>query len=312
VLDVLAITGPIYVVIALGYAAVRRGMFARDDLRALGRFVATFALPALLFSALARQRVGAVVDPVYLAAYAAAGASIVLGAFAWERYARRREAPPSAIVALGMGFPNLAFVGYPIIVPLLGNAGAVGVALALVVDNLLILPLALVLAASGANDGERWPRVLARSLAGVARNPIVIAIAAGFAVSLAGLALPGPVTRTIDLFAAASTAVALFVVGGSLAGLKVRGMARDVAAIAAGKLLVHPALVAVLLAILPPIDPALRVACIACACMPMVSIYPILAQKWRLEGLAAAALLATTLASFVTINAFLALVAAPR
>ena len=311
-LDVLSVTGPIYIVIALGYAAVRRGLFSRDDLRALGRFVASFALPSLLFLALARQRVGAVVDPVYLAAYATAGASIVLVAFAWERYARRREAPHSAVVAMGMGFPNLAFVGYPIIVPLLGDAGAVGVALSLVVDNLLILPLALVLAGSGDGDGERWPRVLARALAGVARNPIVIAIAVGFAVSLTGLALPGPVARTIDLFAAASTAVALFVVGGSLAGLEVRGMARDVAAIAAGKLLVHPALVAGVLAILPPIDPALRVACIACACMPMVSIYPILAQKWRLEGLAAAALLATTLASFVTINAFLALVAAPR
>jgi predicted permease len=312
VLDVLAITGPIYAVIALGYAAVHRGLFSRDDLRALGRFVATFALPSLLFMALARQRAGAAVDAVYLAAYAMAGASMVLGAFAWERYVRRRDAPTSAVVALGMGFPNLAFVGYPIIVPLLGNAGAVGVALSLVVDNLLVLPLALVLAASGANDGERWPRVLARSLAGVARNPIVVAIAAGFAVSLAGLALPGPVARTVDLFAAASTAVALFVVGGSLVGLEVRGMARDVGAIAAGKLLLHPVLVAGLLAILPPIDPALRVACIACACMPMVSIYPILAQKWRLEGLAAAALLATTLASFFTINAFLALVAAPR
>jgi len=310
VLDVLAITGPIYVVIALGYAAVRRGLFARDDLRVLGRFVATFALPALLFSALARQRVGAVVDPVYLAAYAIAGSSVVLGVFAWERLARRRSAPHGAVVAMGMGFPNLAFVGYPIIVPLLGNAGAVGVALSLIVDNLLILPLALALAGSSDHGGERWPSVLTRTLAGVVRNPIVIGIAAGFAVSLAGFALPGFVARTIDLFAAASTAVALFVVGGSLVGLEVRGMARDVTAIAAGKLLLHPALVAGLLAILPPIDPALRVACIACACMPMVSIYPILAQAWRLEGLAAAALLATTLASFVTINLFLGLVAA--
>lgn len=304
-LDVLAITGPIYVVIALGYAAVRRGWFAPADLRALGRFVATFALPALLFNALARQRVGAVVDPVYLVAYGSAGVAILAGAFAWKRRVRRVDAPRSAIVALGMSFPNLAFVGYPIIVPLLGPPGAVGVALSLVVDNLLVLPLALALAESGGGD-ERWHRAAGRALAGVIRNPIVVAIAAGFAVSLAGLELPRAIARTIDLVAGASTAVALFVVGGTLVGLEVRGMARDVGAIAIGKLVAHPLLVAGLLALLPPLDPALRIACIACACMPMVSIYPILAQKYRLEGLAAAALLVTTVASFLTINVFLA------
>ena len=35
-LDVLAITGPIYLVIALGYGAVRRGLFNPDELRRVG------------------------------------------------------------------------------------------------------------------------------------------------------------------------------------------------------------------------------------------------------------------------------------
>jgi hypothetical protein len=44
--------------------------------------------------------------------------------------------------------------------------------------------------------------------------------------------------------------------------------------------------------------------------MPMVSIYPILAQRYRLEVWRPAALLVATLASFVTLNAFLAIAAA--
>ena len=203
-----------------------------------------------------------------------------------------------------MSFPNLAFVGYPIIVPLLGAAGAVAVAISLIVDNLLIMSLSLALAGSGSLAGESRLRTMARALAATGRNPMIVAIVAGFVVALAGIALPAPVTRTIDLFAGASTAVALFVVGGSLAGLKVGGMVRDVSAIAAGKLVAHPLVAAGITALLP-LDPAMRIACIACACMPMVSIYPILAQKHRLEGLAAAALLVPTVASFVTINAFL-------
>jgi hypothetical protein len=311
-LDVLAVTGPIYVVMALGWAAVRRGLFASDDLRVLGRFVLNLALPALLFNALSRRPVAEILEPVYFVAYAASGVAIVLGAFVWERLVRKRDAPTSAIIATGMGFPNLAFVGYPIIVPLLGAPGAVAVALSFVVDNLLILPLALALAGSGGAAAEPRHRALVRALAGTARNPLIIAIVAGFAVALAGVSLPAPIARTIDLFAGASAGVALFVVGGSLARLKVRGMARDVAAIATGKLIAHPLVVAGALALLPAIDPAMRVACIACACMPMVSMYPILAQKYRLEGLAAVALLVTTVSSFVTINVFLALVVAAR
>lgn len=310
-LDVLAVTGPIYLVIALGYLSVRFGRFRPDDLRALGRFVLHFALPALLFNALAKSPVAAVLDPAYLGAYAASGVAVMLGAFLWERRVRGRDAPTSAILATGMSFPNLAFVGYPIIVPLLGAAGAVAVAISFVVDNLLIMSLSLALAGSGAAATESRARALVRALATTGRNPMIVAIVAGFVVALAGVALPAPVTRTIDLFAGASTAVALFVVGGSLAGLQVRGMVRDVSAIAIGKLVVHP-LVAAGFALLLPLDPAMRVALIACACMPMVSIYPILAQKHRLEGLAAAALLVTTVASFVTINLTLGLIGAAR
>ena len=48
-----------------------------------------------------------------------------------------------------------------------------------------------------------------------------------------------------------------------------------------------------MLSLLPPIDPTLRTAAIVYACMPMLSIYPVLAQKYQHEGFCAAALLAT-------------------
>ena len=85
-LDVLAITGPIYVVIALGYAAVRARLFRADDLRALGKFVLHFALPALLFTALARSPVASIIDPAYLAAYAASGVGVMAKAARDEHF----------------------------------------------------------------------------------------------------------------------------------------------------------------------------------------------------------------------------------
>jgi malonate transporter len=70
----------------------------------------------------------------------------------------------------------------------------------------------------------------------------------------------------------------------------------------AGKLLLHPLLAFLAL----PLDGAvLQTAAVLSACMPMMSIYPILAQKYGREGLCAAALVATTVTSFFTISGFL-------
>lgn len=139
------------------------------------------------------------------------------------------------------------------------------------------------------------------------RNPMILAILAGLAVSLIGTRLPSPLSRAIDLFAAASAALSLFVIGGSLVSLPLKGLGRDIAPIAAGKLLLHPLAVGIALWALqalglPPLEPMLRNALVLMAATPMLSIYPALAQPYRQEHIAAPALLVTTLASFFTLS----------
>ncbi len=104
------------------------------------------------------------------------------------------------------------------------------------------------------------------------------------------------------MLATASSPVALFVIGGSLVGLQVRGMIGDVALIMLGKLLLHPLAILAALMLLPPIDPTLQLALLTMASVPMLSIYPILGQRYGHEDVCAAALLATTAVSFVTVS----------
>lgn len=56
--------------------------------------------------------------------------------------------------------------------------------------------------------------------------------------------------------------------------------------------------------VFPIAGQALSAAAVLNACMPMMSVYPILAQKYGQEGLCAAALVATTVTSFFTISGF--------
>ena len=301
-LTILAITGPIYIVIAIGFLAGRGGMFSAPDMRVLGKFVVKFALPALLFTALSQRPVADVLNARYLGAYAAGSLFVFFGAMAFARVGQRKTLAQSALIGMGMSFSNSSFVGYPIALQILGPPAAIALAMCMVVENVLLFPLALALAEMDRDGGARWQRVVRDSLVGLAKNPMIVAIFAGFVVSLLGIQLSEPLVRTVNMLAMASTAVALFVIGGSLVGLDVRNVLSDVIVVALGKLVLHPIVIFAMLTLVAPIDAPLRMAAMIYASMPMLSIYPILAQRYRYEGFCAAALLMATLLSFATVT----------
>ena len=155
----------------------------------------------------------------------------------------------------------------------------------------------------------QWKQALWQTLKGLVKNPMIIGIVVGFAVSLSGMQMPAPLARTVNLFAQASAALSLFVIGGSLVGLKAEGLKGTVSQIALGKLLLHPlAMWAVLTWLVPVTDPALRSAALLTGALPMLGIYTILSQRHGHGAISAATLLVTTVLSFFTLSGLLALV----
>jgi malonate transporter len=312
-LAILTITGPIYLLILLGFASVRLGWFAKADMRVLGQFVVRIALPAMLFRVLSRQPVAQVLDARLLLAYAL-GSLLALGA-GWY-WGRQRTGTYRAMLAMGMGMSNSGFVGAPVLLQWLGPAAGSALAMTMMVENLLVLPLCLTLAELGhqaaqsaAGSGTLRPRstLLLMALRPLLRNPMLWAIVIGVAFAALELSLPPVLSRSVDLLANASAGAALVVIGGSLVGLKLGGQRLDLAAVTLGKLLIHPLAVGLLLAWLAPTPSVVHTALIALAAMPMLSIYPVLAQKFAHDGFCAAALLVVTVVSFFSLSALLAL-----
>lgn len=306
--DILAITAPIYMAIALGYGLTRWGFFQKSDMRAFGTFVVKVAMPALLFNALSQRKVSDILNAEYLSAYALASLLTVGLSLVWTLRFRNLSRSLSSCLAMGMSCPNSGFVGYPVMLLSLGPLASVaGVALALnmMVEILIVIPFLLAWAETG-HGPSRWQEVVIQALKGMFYNPLIWGIVVGFVFSWFEWQLTPILGRTVSLFAQASGALSLFVIGGSLVGLPVQGMGPRVAQIAAGKLLLHPLMMLMVLTFLIPIqDPVLRIAALLSCAMPMFGIYPILTQKHGHDGLSAAALLVTTLASFFTLNALL-------
>jgi hypothetical protein len=311
VLAVVSITAPIFILIALGYGAVRFRLMPAEAVPGLGRFVLFFAMPALIFHTLSNLSFRQVIEPHYLLAYAGGSLLLLLLGLLLTLLVLKNEAVLASFKAMGMVVPNSAFFGYPVLLQVFGEPPARAFAMALLVENLLIIPLALALLEFHANrhNGHSLGRVLLGLPGRVLRNPLVLAIAAGTLASALNLTLPQAMTTSLELLGRASAAVALFVIGGSLVGSPVRGNLAGMSTVMLGKLVAHPLLVALMVWWLPPFEPELQLAAILMAAMPMMSIYPIIGGQYGQRSFAASTLLLTTAAAFVTLSVILLLFA---
>lgn len=306
-LAILSITFPIYGAIALGYLTTRRGWFKSTDMRVLGGYVMNIALPALLFQAVATRPVAEVFHPAYMSAFLLAGLGVIAVAWVWFGItgvagARR------GVAVMGTTCPNSGFVGFPVMLLAFPDLAGSILAMNMLVENFVLIPICLALIEMG-RDGphDSLFAKLRDVIWSVVKRPMVIALVLGLLVSLAGLNLPETGARFLGMLAASASALALFVIGGSLVGLPLKGQKSLAAQIAIGKLLLHPALIVVVLALLGlALPPDLRAALILSAAMPIFGVYTVFAMEQGEEGVASIALLATTLAAFVTLSLFLA------
>lgn len=308
-LAVFGITFPIFAMVALGYGLVARKVFKPADMRVLGRYVMNIALPALIFQAVASRPAAEVFHPGYMGAYLAGALVTMALTFGW--FSITTGPARRGVGVMGATCPNSGFVGYPLMLILFPDLAGLILAMNMLVENVVIIPLALVIMELGKPAGAGHPaRRAGKVLVGLVKRPMVIGMLLGLAVSLSGLTLPEPIMRLVGLVAASAAALALLVIGGSLVGLPARGNRALAGQIAAAKLLVMPA--ATFLAVLGlgalglAVTGDLRVAVILSAAVPMFTIYSVFAQEAGHEGLASIAQLGATTGAFFTLNALLA------
>jgi predicted permease len=172
----------------------------------------------------------------------------------------------------------------------------------MLVENVIIIPAALAIAEAGLQTGQPTRMIFRSSVGALVKSPVILAILAGMMTSALGIVLPTPVAKTIDMLALASAPAALFVIGGTLVGLKIKGLRAEVGQIVVGKLVIHPIAILFAFMVFTNVDRDLRSAAIIMACVPMLSIYPILGQRYGADEVCAASLMASTVTSIVTVS----------
>ncbi|HQT63878.1 MAG: hypothetical protein B7Z75_04150 [Acidocella sp. 20-57-95] len=307
-LNVLSITVPIFLLIGIGFAAAYFKIVSPADIRALGLFVLKFALPALIFTLLSQRHFTEIWNLRYLGAYGLASLLVFTGMFVFATVVQGRSRAEAAVQAMGSCVSNSGYVGYPVAVMVLGPVASIALALNMIIENAVMIPLALSIAESGAEDKKSPFKLFLHLASRLGSNPLILGIAAGAAVSFSGYQLPMPIAKPIQMLSMTSSATALFAVGGTLAGLQIKGVIADISRIVAGKLVLHPLAVLLVLMLVPTLDPAMKKAMLIFASAPMLSVFALLGRPYGQEQIGAAALMVATTLSFLTISVLLSLI----
>jgi malonate transporter and related proteins len=275
-----------------------------------GKYVFNLALPAMLFNAISQRKISEIFNGTYLLAYLFGTLLAFLLGWLWCRRFAKLDSLTSTFYVMGMTCANSGFVGFPVLVLIMAPVAGVALSMNMIVENFVIIPLLLALADRSQNKSASWLQAIADSSKKLVTNPIVIGLVLGTLYALSGWQMPAAMSRVINLFALSSSALSLFVIGGTLVGLSIKGMSQSILPIAIGKLLVHPMAVFAVIACLnwfglPTMDEQTRTAALLMSAMPMMGTYIVLAQLYGKEDNSAAALLVTTVASFFTLSALL-------
>ncbi len=298
---------PFFALIGIGTAAGASGMFDAGAGKVLTDFVFYFALSALLFRFSADLDLGALFDLRVIAAYA--GASLCVYAVAFAVAARRGGSlSERAVEAQCAVVGNVGFLGLPMLVMLMGDRAALPILQVLTVDLLLFASLIVTLFSLD-REGRVTPRALLRVGRALVRNPMLIAIFAGFAWAATGIPLPGPAAQVLQLLGDAATPGALFAIGVSLARKSAERL--SVASwLTFCKLVLHPAAVALAVFVLVPVPVEAAKVIVTAAALPVAGNVFILAQSYEVAPQrVSTAILVSTIASIATLTATLALTA---
>lgn len=237
---------PFFALIGLGWIAGKFRIVSPEGMRGINGFVFYFALPALLFKALATRHPTEIWQPDIMIAYGGATLLVYGGCRFISAKIFGLDSASRTLFSFAGTVGNVGFMGLPLIVGLLGPEATVPIIVALAIDLIVMLPLSLLLLEKAKHadidktDSTSSQNASARIIRGTLRNPVVLAITAGVIASIFGLQWPKGVDYLLDLMGGSAGPAALFAIGVALVGRPIAEKRAELATMSLAKLVIHP------------------------------------------------------------------------
>ena len=292
---------PVFLVIGSGYAATRAGFFTATHIDGLMRFTQSFAIPCLLFRAIATIDLEASFDPRLLASfYAGAFLCFMVGVFG-ARILFNRDWEDSIAIGFCCLFSNSVLLGLPITERAYGPEALTGNFAIVAFHAPLCYGLGVTVMEFVRNRGKSGATFAGAVLKSMFKNVLILGIVLGFIVNISGLTIPGTIDDALQLIIRAALPAALFALGGVLVQYRPEGDLRAIGFVCAVSLMLHPALVWAFGKSLSLPQDLSRSAVLTSAMAPGFNAYIFASMYGRTQRVAASSVLIAIGASIVTV-----------
>ena len=234
---------PVFLIIGCGYCTVWTKLFSLDTIDGLMRFTQNFAIPVLLFDAIAKVDLVTVFDlNLFFSFYLGATIGFLLGFFG-SYYLFSRPLEDSVVIGFCCLFSNTVMLGLPITERAYGEDA--------LRHNFAIVSIhapfcyflgitVMELVRSSEKNLKRNSIVILKAMFS---NALVVGIMLGFLVNISEIQLANSIQSSIDMITAVALPAALFGMGGVIYQYRPQGDIGPIIMICAVSLIIHPTVV---------------------------------------------------------------------
>jgi predicted permease len=292
---------PVFLVIGAGYAATRSGYFKEAHVDGLMRFTQGFAIPCLLFLAIAHLDLSASFDPRLLASFYSAAALCFTAGLFGARLIFGRDWEDCVAIGFCCLFSNSVLLGLPITERAYGPESLTGNYAIIAFHSPFCYGVGITVMEIVRNRGHGGTKMVRSVLSAMFKNALILGIALGFVINLSGLVIPQVVDEALELVTRAALPGALFALGGVLVKYKPEGDLRTIAYVCGISLMLHPSLVWLLGTSTGLPQDLFRSGVLNAAMAPGFNAYIFANMYGRAKRVAASSVLIGTAASILTV-----------
>lgn len=297
---------PVFGLILLGWFASRRGLLSPAASDALNRFVIYFALPALLFVAMASTDIDALTEIEFAVSYGG-GTLLTMLVYVWLSRRDRLSNLTRTINSMSSGYANTGFMGVPLILMVLGPEALPPLVIMIVLTVSMQFALTVIAIEWQQASGKSLMPVLGKVALSLLKNPILVAPILGLFSSSSGFTPPTAIMGLLELLADAATPCALLTIGLFLAQSPIRSASPAVRQIVLLKLFLHPLIVGVMVLFVFDLPPVWAWSAVLSAALPVGTGPFMLASLYREDpAISARAIFISTLGSVLTLSLIIA------
>jgi len=276
---------PVLFVMGLGYWAGCTKRFDADQTRGLNELVMTYALPSLMFVAtVTTTRSEILTETFFLVALLIAFLGLFIAVALLSLLVLRHTIGAAGLQAFLITFPSVAFFSIPIFKGLFGEGSLFSIALADVLASITIAPLTVVLLEihaqhSATSEVRQVGTLIWNGLANSFIKPMVWAPLLGALFVLLDIDFPREIDNMLSLIGSTTGGASLFLAGLIISSYSIK-INPDVLFNIFGKMILQPALMALLVFIFAIPNPLGREGVLMCA-IPASAVGPILAAHYK-------------------------------